>query len=322
MSRAAATRHPGAGARHLERERGRRMTIKTRMLLPVLCFAVAATVCAAQLQEPVGPISGATAAAPIAPSQSSASAAPAASSSQSDSSPLVRRSDQTVANASAASAKVQVPTGTHLPLVLHNAISTRSAQKGDPVYFETTDPIIIDGHVVIPAGSYVSGEVTEAKRAGRVKGRAEIAVRLTTMILPNAYVVSLAATPSNAGTGGGETTNNEGTVVGDSDKTTDVGTVVRSTEAGGGTGALIGLAAGHAGEGAAIGLGAGAAAGLAAVLLSRGPDAEMPRGTTVEAVLDHPILLDADKVQFTSPGTSTPLSGPPNREPQRQKLPF
>ena len=299
------------------------MTTKVRVLLPILVFAIAATACGAQLQAPVGPISGAApAAVPVAPAQPTAptaQSAPTAPSSQTDS-PLPRRPDQ--AAAIAAGAKVEVPIGTHLPLVLHNAISTRSAQKGDPVYFETTDPVIIDGHVVIPAGSYVSGQVTEAKRAGRVKGRAEIAVRLTTMILPNAYVVNLAAIPSNAGTGGGETTNSEGTVVGDTDKATDAGTVIRSTEAGGGTGALIGLAAGHAGEGAAIGLAAGAAAGLAAVLLSRGPDAEMPRGTTVEVVLDHPLLLDADKVQFTSPGTSTALSGPPNREPQRQKLPF
>src|SRR5580704_4360781 len=125
------------------------------------------------------------------------------------------------------------------------------------------------------------------------------------MILPNAYMVDLNAVPSNAGTGGGETTNSEGTIVGDSDKASDAGTIIRSTEAG-----------------TAIGAGVGAAAGLMAVLLTRGPDAELPRGTTLEAVLDRPIMLDADKVQFTSPGTSTALSGPPNREPQRQKVPF
>jgi hypothetical protein len=56
-----------------------------------------------------------------------------------------------------ANAKVEVPGGTHIPLVLHNAISTRSARPGDPVYFETLFPVMIDGHVVIPAGSYVSG---------------------------------------------------------------------------------------------------------------------------------------------------------------------
>ena len=82
---------------------------------------------------------------------------------------------------------MEVPTGTHIPLVLHNAISTRSARQGDPVYFETLFPVMVDGRVAIPAGSYISGEITESKRPGRVKGRAELMVKLTTMILPNAY---------------------------------------------------------------------------------------------------------------------------------------
>jgi hypothetical protein len=220
--------------------------------------------------------------------------------------------------ANAASAKVEVPSGTHIPLVLHNAISTRSARPGDPVYFETLFPVMVDGRVAIPAGSYVSGEITESKRAGRVKGRAEISLKLTTMILPNAYMVNLNAQPSNAGTGGGETVNKEGTVVGDSDKASDAGTVVKSTAAGAGIGAI----AARSGEGAGIGAGIGAAAGLAAVLLSRGPEAELPRGSTVEAVINRSIFLDADKVQFTSPGQASTLPGPPNREPQRNKIPF
>ena len=107
---------------------------------------------------------------------------------------------------------VEVPGGTHIPLVIHNAISTRSARPGDPVYFETLFPVMVDGKVVIPAGSYMSGEVTEAKRAGRVKGRAELGIKLTTMILPNAYMVNLNAMPSSAGTGGGETVDQEGKV--------------------------------------------------------------------------------------------------------------
>jgi len=218
------------------------------------------------------------------------------------------------------SGKIEVPSGTHIPLLLHNAISTRSAKPGDPVYFETIFPVMVDGHVVIPVGTYVSGEVTEAKRPGRVKGRAELMVKLTTMILPNAYMVNLNASPSGAGTGGGETVNNEGKVIGDSDKASDIGTVMKTTAAGAGIGAI----ATESGKGAGIGAGVGAAAGLAGVLLSRGPDAELPRGTTLEAVLDRPIYLDADKVQFTSLGqsTSSGVAGPPNREPVRSKNPF
>ena len=216
-----------------------------------------------------------------------------------------------------ATAKIEVPGGTHIPLVLHNAISTRSARPGDPVYFETLFPVMIDGHVAIPAGSYVSGEVTEAKRPGRVKGRGELMIRLKTLILPNAYMVDLNAVPSNAGSGGNETTNNEGKIIGDSNKGGDVGTIAKTTAAGAGIGAIAGRSA----AGAGIGAGIGAAAGLMAVLLTRGPEAELPRGSTVEAVLDRGILLDADKVQFTSPGQASTLAGPPNREPPRS-IPF
>ena len=222
----------------------------------------------------------------------------------------------------AKSAKIEVRSGTHIPLVLHNAISTRSARPGDPVYFETIFPIIVDGHVVIPAGSYISGEITESKRPGRVKGRGELAMKLTEMILPNGYMVNLNAMPGGAGTGGGESVNKEGQIIGDSDKASDVGTVIRTTEAGTGVGAGIGAAAGNIGKGVGIGAAAGAAAGLGAVLLTRGPDAELPRGSTLEAVIERPVYLDADKVQFTGPGQASALAGPPNREPQRSKIPF
>jgi hypothetical protein len=219
------------------------------------------------------------------------------------------------------SAQIEVPTGTHLPLVLHNGISTRSAQRGDPVYFETLFPVMVDGRVVVPAGSYVSGEITEAKRPGRVKGRAEMMIKLTTMILPNSYMVNLNATPTGASSGGGETVNSEGKIVGGSSKGSDVGTVIRTTAAGTGIGAGVGAAAGDAGRGAGIGAGVGALAGLTAVLLTRGPEAELPRGSTVEAVIERPIYLDADKVQFTSPGQASTLAGPPNRQPA-QPIPF
>jgi hypothetical protein len=211
-----------------------------------------------------------------------------------------------------------VPAGTHIPLVLHNAVSTRSARPGDAVYFETLFPVMIDGKVVIPAGSYVSGEVTESKRPGRVKGRGELMIKLTTMILPNAYMVNLNAVPSNAATGGNETTDNEGKIIGDSEKGHDIGTIAKTTAAGAGIGGL----ATRTGTGVGIGAAAGAAVGLAAVLLTRGPDAEMPRGSTVEAVIDRSLYLDADKVQFTGPGQASSLAGPANREPVRNRDPF
>ena len=207
-----------------------------------------------------------------------------------------------------------VPSGTRLPLVLHNAISTHSAQPGDPVYLETLFPVVIDSRILIPAGSYVSGEITEAKRPGRIHGRGEIKIKLDNLILPNGYQASFNASPTDAGTGGNESVGKEGAIQGDSNKGADAGTVLETAAAGAGLGGIVGQSA----RGAGIGAGAGAAAGLLAVLLTRGPEAELPRGTTLDIMTNRPLYLLSSKANFTSPGQSSTLAGPPNREPRRR----
>jgi hypothetical protein len=211
-----------------------------------------------------------------------------------------------------------VPEGTKLPLVLHNSVTTRNAQPGDPLFFETTFPVVVNDHVVVPAGSFVQGEILEAKRPGRVKGTGEVRVRLTTLILPNGYTVKFDAVPTNAGTGGGESTDKEGNIKGDTDKTTDAGTIMKTTGVGAGVGGLASRSA----TGAGIGAGIGAAAGIATVLLTRGPELELPRGTSVDIVLDRPLYLDASKVNFSDPGRASDLPGPANREPTRSRSPL
>jgi hypothetical protein len=211
-----------------------------------------------------------------------------------------------------------VPSGTRLPLILHNAVTTRNAKPGDPVYLETLFPVVIDNRILIPAGSYVQGEIQEARRPGRVKGTGEIRLRLNSMILPNGYAVDFNAIPTNAGTGGNEATDSEGKMHGDTDKADDVGTILKST----GIGAGVGGIATQSAKGAGIGAGAGAAVGLAAVLLTRGPELELPRGTTVDVVLDRTVYLDASRVNFTDPGRASALPGPPSREPTRSRQPF
>jgi hypothetical protein len=215
-------------------------------------------------------------------------------------------------------ATIDVPAGTRIPLVLENAISTRTAHVGDPVYFETLYPIIVAGRIVIPAGSYMSGDLLSVKRPGRIKGRGELALKLTQLILPNGYTASLAGTPSDAGTGGGEEMGKEGEVKGPTSRASDAGTIIRSTV----YGAAIGAAASGSATGARTGLGIGAAAGVLGVLLTRGPDAVMPRGTTMDVVLDHSLPLLASRVNFKTPGHAPDLAGPPNRQPQQPTIPF
>ena len=212
------------------------------------------------------------------------------------------------------SEKITVPAGTRVAVVLQNGISTHSAKAGDSVYLQTSFPITGNNRIVIPVGSYLRGELLEAKRPGRIKGRGEFRMRLDTLILPNGYTVDLRAAPRSADSGGKETTDSEGKVTGGGNKGKKVGTVVSTTA----TGAGIGAIATRTPKGAGIGAGIGAAAGLAAVLLTRGPDAELPRGSTMDVVLEHELSLDASQIQFTNLGQFQPIVQPPVRQERPQ----
>ena len=77
----------------------------------------------------------------------------------------------------------------------------------------------------------------------------------------------------------------------------DAATVATTTAAGAGIGAIA-----DGGKGAGIGAGIGGAAGLAAVLLSRGPDAQLARGSSMDLMLERDLHLDADQIHYTHVG--------------------
>src|ERR1700733_10836353 len=87
-----------------------------------------------------------------------------------------------------AATAAEIPPGTHVLLRMENSLNTRTAQEGDYVYLRTAVPIANAGQIAGPAGSYVQGVVTEAKRSGRVKGRAQLAIRLETLTLASGQV--------------------------------------------------------------------------------------------------------------------------------------
>ena len=209
--------------------------------------------------------------------------------------------------------RVTVPAGTKLPVILENGISTHSAKPGDSVYFQTAFPVTQDNRIIIPVGSYVRGAILEAKRPGRVKGRGEIRLRLDTLILPNGYTINLNAAPTSGDTGGKEKVDSEGKIEGDSSKGRDVATVASTA----GQGAIIGAIAGRTAKGAGIGAGIGGAVGLAAVLLTRGPEVELPRGSTLDIVLERSLTLDADKLHFNNLGQMPRQAGPESGRPRR-----
>jgi len=192
----------------------------------------------------------------------------------------------------AASSTLTIPSGTKIPLALKQAISTRNAKEGDPVYCETTFPFVVDDRIVIPAGTYVQGKISRVQRPGRIKGRAELLMHFTSMIYPSGYTVMLPGSLENI-PGADKTSiqGSEGTVRQDSDKGKDIGTVASTAS----TGAVIGGLSGG-GKGAGIGAAAGGLAGLAIAMISRGSDVKLEPGTSIEMIIQREVTVDANRV--------------------------
>ena len=194
-----------------------------------------------------------------------------------------------------------VDTGTRIPLSLINSVSTKSATPGERVYLETVFPILVDSRIVIPTGSWVVGTITEVRRPGRLKGRGEFHLRFDSLTLPNGVTRDFRAHVGGLdGRASEELDRKEGTVRSEGNKAGDARTIGETAAAGASVGALAGSIDHAPGMGAGIGAAAGAAAGLAIVMLSRGPEAVLAKGTTVEMVLDRTVKFEEADLDFSN----------------------
>ncbi|HVW78556.1 MAG TPA: hypothetical protein VHB45_13155 [Alloacidobacterium sp.] len=138
---------------------------------------------------------------------------------------------------------VVVPAGTTLSVRLGSALSSKTSNAGEGFNGTLVNSVTVRGVTAIPAGSAVSGTVTDAKSAGRFKGAASLGIRLQALTVRGRTYQISSSVYSQQTTGKGKRT--AGFIGG-----------------GGAAGALIGGLAGG-GKGAAIGALAGAGAGTA-----------------------------------------------------------
>jgi len=189
-----------------------------------------------------------------------------------------------------------IPAGTKIPLSLKQAISTKNAREGDSVYAETAFPYVIGDRVIVPAGSYVQGNISHVERAGRVKGRAELLMHFTSIIFPSGYTVMLPASVENTpGADDKSVKDSEGTIQQDKDTGKKIEESAKGAVYGASGGALAGgLSSGV--NGARVGAGAGAAAAVAWTMLKRGSDVKLDVGTSIEMEIQRPVTVDSSRI--------------------------
>jgi len=198
---------------------------------------------------------------------------------------------------------ITVPSGTQVLLTLKNSVSSRNAKVGDGVFLQTSFPVVQDGRVVIPAGTFVQGVVDGVKRSGRVKGRAELLLHFTTLIYPNGYTVTMPGSLESADSADTQKVkDDEGTVQAGGTKGKDAGAIATTT----GTGVLIGGLS-HGAKGAVVGGGIGAAVGVATAMLTRGDEVRLESGSSIEMLLQRPLDLDLNRIDPNSRNTNTTI---------------
>jgi len=161
-------------------------------------------------------------------------------------------------------------------LQMESSVSSDRARVEDQVVARVTRDVKVGDRVAIPAGAKANGEVTVVERGGKVRDRARLGVRFTSIVLADGTRLPIET----------ETIYREGDSPGRES----------SAKIGGGAigGAIIGGLLGGA-KGAAIGGSVGAGAGTAAVMAGGRNNATLASGSPVTVRLEEPVTVTVEK---------------------------
>ena len=166
-----------------------------------------------------------------------------------------------------------VPAGTALRVRLESAVGSDRSRVESPVHARLVNPIVIGGRTVVPAGSAVTGLVTQATRSGKVKGRARLGIRFQTLepAGQNARYRISTKTWSRVAPG---------------TQKKDAAEIAIPAAGGAIVGGIVGGK-----KGAAIGAAAGGGGGTAVVLSTRGKEVRLGRGAVLLVRLTEPLTV-------------------------------
>ncbi|HYN86092.1 MAG TPA: hypothetical protein VER32_12660 [Pyrinomonadaceae bacterium] len=95
--------------------------------------------------------------------------------------------------------EVVIPDGTELTVVSTEEISSKTAVEGDPVTFKVDEDLLVNGKVVIARGAIVKGEISNAKKSGRMGKGGALSIRILSTTTVDDQKVKLRASKGREG---------------------------------------------------------------------------------------------------------------------------
>lgn len=167
--------------------------------------------------------------------------------------------------------EISIPDGTALRLDLVTPLDSDTSRVEDVVRATLREPVRVNDETVLPMGTELTGSVTDVEGSGRVKGRARIAYRFTSLRLGNERHAIQTATIAHEA----EATKGED---------------AKKIGIGAGIGAAVGAIVGG-GSGAAKGAAIGGAGGTGVVLATKGREVRLGAGANVSTRLTAPLTV-------------------------------
>ncbi len=179
----------------------------------------------------------------------------------------------------------ELPVGTMLTVRLNKGMTTRTTASGTEFEGAVADAVTRDGRVLIPAGSVVSGLVTEVHGGTRISGGAVLHLRPESVTLPDGIRYALSAQVIDTDQYGTTKVDEEGTIRRRDQGLKTVAVFALAAGSGAAAGALI------AGWPGAL-VGAGVGIGVSTVVwLKQDRQAEVPGGTKLVFQLTKPMVF-------------------------------
>jgi len=175
--------------------------------------------------------------------------------------------------------RLTIPAGTWITVHVNEPISSDHSQQGDSFTASLAQPVVVNGHVLANRGQMVSGVVSEAKKAGRVKGVSRLGLELTEMSLANGNQVPVKTKLMERR--------------GDTSYGRDAAAIGTTTAAGAAIGAAV-----NGGVGAGVGAAAGVVASTIGVLLTRGRQTVVYPEQPITFRLEAPLTVEGTEQAF------------------------
>lgn len=190
---------------------------------------------------------------------------------------------------------VTVPSGALVRIRINQTLDSAKAKAGEKFDGIVINDVVGGGAVAIPRGAMIQGVVVDAKKSGALKGRGELSLQLTQVMLGGKTYPIVSDVWAHNG----------------ADKTVQT---VNSTAVGGGVGALIGAAAGG-GAGAAIGAGVGGLLGLGSSAASHTGQVFVPSEGLLTFHLAQPAsIATVSQAEMDRMAQGVPGGGPPQMQ--------